>query len=809
MLSDLRYALRLLLKTPGFSFTAAFSFSLGIGLVATQFSLVDAVLLRGLPLPDFDHLYHLAYQDPKSSDLGRWEPIPHRDYVALAERQTVFQSVAATQWSGVNLSGPGRVPSRHTGAFVTANLKDVLRVQPMLGRWFTDEDNRPGQPLFVVLSHALWQEQFGGAPDVLGRAVSINGAPATVIGVMPPKFSFPGYENLWVNLHTIPGDPRDRLVDRVEVVGRLKPGVTPEQARAETDLLAAGFAKTWPESNAGYVRMNLQKLGVAYSGGGAQPLLYLMQAMTVLILVLACVNVASMLLGRASQRTREFAVRAAVGATRQRLLRLGLIESIFLAALGCLGGLIVALYGIDFLQTYLVNSGTVPNWMEFRLDHRVLVVAMAATLIAGVLAGIVPAWQSSHIDVNTALKDDSRAASGLGLGGIARWLVTAQIAFASALLVAAGVLSYTVFQTRQANVRYDPDKLLTGRIEVQEGTQATPEARARFYRRLLDRLQSEPGVEAVAVTSRNLIANGVPAQVGPEGVTYAHDNDRPTTWLEVVSPDYFRLVSARAVAGRLFDSREQMPGAPLAAIVNESFARKFWPDADPLGRRFRSSQTQDRWVAVIGVVPDLQMQGIMAERGQDEAGFYLSQDQMGWGWLDLFIRTKGDPLSLVDPVRKAIASIDPNQPIYSVGTLSSQMVQALRAFSIIGIMAAIFAVITLFLGALGVYGVTAQAVSRRTREFGIRMALGSTVSQLMSLVLRQGGTHIGLGLGVGLACGFLLTLPLAQIFGGNVANQPGIYVVVAATIAVVGLVALWLPARRTARVDPLVALRAE
>lgn len=808
-MQDVRFALRQLIKSPGFTVTAVASLALGIGLVATQFSLIDAVLLRGLPLPDFKNLYHIAYQEPKSGDANNWQVLPHRDYLALRERQTVFATVAATQWCGVNLSGPDRVPSRLTGCYTTANLLEVLRVQPMLGRWFAPEDNRAGQPLLIVLSHSLWQEQFGSAPDVLGRPVSINGTPATVIGVMPAKFTFPGYESLWINLTLNPGDPRERLIDRVELFARLQPGVTVEQARAEMNMLAAGFARTWPETNQGFDRMNLQRVGQAYSGGGTQPLLYLMFAMTVLILVLACVNVASMLLGRASRRTRELAVRAAIGASRGRLVAQLLLESLLLAAIGCGAGLLFARYGIDFLQDYLVNSGTVPSFMEFRLDHRVLGIAMLSTLAAGLLAGLVPAWQASRVDVNAALKDDSRAAAGLGLGKISRWLVTAQIAFSTMLLVAACVLSYTVYLTRSANLQYDPAKLLTGRIEVQEGSQPTPEARGRFYRLLLDRLHAEPGVDVCAATSRNLIGSGVPTQVGIEGVVYAHDNDRPTAWLEVVSQDYFRLVAVRPTAGRLFDSREQAEGAPRAAVVNVSFARKHWPGEDPLGKRFRTSQTQNHWINVVGVVPDLQMQGIFAEPGANEAGFYLSQDQMGWGWLDLFIRTRGDPLALVDPVRKAIASIDPNQPIYAVGTLSGQMALAIRGFTIVGIMAGVFAGITLFLGALGVYGVTSQAVASRTREFGVRMALGSSIQQVLGLVLRQGGRQIGLGLGVGLVAGFLLTRPLESVFGGRMANNPAIYVVVTVLISLVGLAALWLPARRAARIDPMEALRAE
>lgn len=805
----MRFALRQLVKSPGFTITAVASFALGIGLVATQFSLIDAVLLRGMPLPDAGHLYHIALQTPKTSDSQRWEPLPHRDYLLLRERQTVFESLAATQWLGLNVSGPGRVPSRHTGVLASANLLEVARTQPMLGRWFTAEEDRPGRPLVIILSHALWQEQFAGSPAVLGSRLNINGEPGTVIGIMPPKFRFPGIGELWVNLRANPADPRERLVERVELFGRLKPGVTTDTAQAELDGLAASFARLWPETNAGYDRMNLQTVVNAYAGGEARPMLFLMLAMTVFILLLACVNVATMLMGRAALRTRELAVRAAVGATRRHLVTQLLMESLLLAGLGCLGGLLVARTGVDFLQEYLVNQNTVPDWMDFRLDARVLAVTVFSTLLAGVLAGIVPAWQGSHLDVNTALKDESRGASGAGVGRMARSLVAAQICFSTMLLVAAGVMSVTVYEARQANLRYDPDRLLTGRIELQEGTQPTAEARARFYRRLMERLQAEPGIEAVAVTSRNFIGPGVPTQVETEGSTYANVNERPLAWLEVVSNDYFRLVSVAPIAGRLFDTREQTISDERSVIVNESFAKRFWPGQDALGRRFRTNQTQEQWVTVVGVVPDLQMQGAFNEPGRNEAGFYLAQDQMGWGWLDLFIRTKSDPHQLNEPMRKAIAEIDPEQPIHSVGTLSAQTARAMRGFTIIGILAAVFAVISLFLGAIGVYGVTSQAVNRRTREFGIRMALGSTVGQLLRLVLRQGGRQIAQGLAIGLVGGFLLTRPLEQIFGSSMANNVLIYVGVTVTICAVGLLALWLPARRVTRVDPVEALRTE
>jgi predicted permease len=376
------------------------------------------------------------------------------------------------------------------------------------------------------------------------------------------------------------------------------------------------------------------------------------------------------------------------------------------------------------------------------------------------------------------------------------------------LLVAACLLAWTVHLTRQTNLRYEPERLLSGRIELQDTTQPTPADRARFYQNLVQRLRAEPGVETVAVTSRDLIGPGVQTRVAPEGVVFAHENDQPQVWLEVVSPDYFRLLDVGPASGRLFDSRDR-EDAPRAAVVNASFARQFWPDGDPLGQRFRSSQTGEHWVRVVGVVPDLQMQGIFSASTLNPAGFYLTQDQMGWGWLFLFVRTQGDPQALTAPVRAAVAGLDPDQPVHSIGTLAAQTARQLRGFTIVGVMAGLFALITLFLGAVGVYGVTAFAVGRRRREFGVRMALGATMGGVLRMVLGQGARQIACGLGGGLLAAFLITRPLRGVMGEELVNSPLIYGVVVVVIALVGLVALWVPARRATRIDPMEALRAE
>lgn len=807
-MNDLRFAFRQLIRMPAFSLLAAFSLALGIGLVATQFSLIDGILLRGLPVPGAQRIVHVSRLNPQTLDAHMWETVPIRDYIVFREQQTVVESLAAVNQMGFNLSGGGRMPSHHAGARTTANLIDLLGVRPQLGRWFDPAEDRPGAALFIVISHGLWQEEFGGDPLVLGRTLTVNGEIGTILGVMPPRFTFPMQQRLWTNLRAAANDPRDLLADHVEMIGRLRAGVAVRQAATEFNLIATRLTQLYPETNRGYEHMNVEKFAYAYAGGGTEPILYLMLAMTMFILALASVNVANMLLGRASLRVRELAVRAAMGASRWHLTRQLLIEAMVLAFVGALGGLLLARFGVEQLHHQILERMNAPGWFEFRLDLRVLGVAMLVTLGAGVLAGIMPAWQAARVDFQGALKDGTRGASSFNLGRLSRWLVTAQIGFASMLLVAATVLGWTVFETRQANLRHDPERLLTGRIELHDATHPTPADRVRFHQNLVDRVGAEPGVESVAVTSRDLIGSGVQIRVAREGAEYAHENERPQVWLEVVSSDYFRLVRVRAVAGRLFDSRDRLD-TTRAAVVNQSFARQFWPDSDPLGRRFRSSQTDDHWLTVVGVVPDLQMQGLFEPPDRHAAGFYLAQEQMGWGWLYLFIRTQGDPLSLVDPVRRAIAALDADQPVHSIATLAEHTARQIRGFTIIGVMAGVFAFITLFLGAVGVYGVTSFAVGQRTREFGVRMALGATVGAVLSMVLRQGTRQIGFGLGAGLVAAFFITRPLEGVFGDELINSPLVYALVILVISGVGLLGLLIPARRAANIDPMKALRCE
>lgn len=804
-MNDFRLALRALLRQKGLFATAVLTLGLGIGLVATQYSLIDGVLLRPLPFPDGDRTWHVARAGAPGTD--GWSVINVQEFLLQREGQSSFEKLAAFRSETYNLVTGSGTPQRLWGSSVTTEFFDLLRVQPALGRTFVAGEDAPGAPLRAVIGHAAWRDVFGGDPGVVGRSVRLNGRSAEIIGVMPEGFVFPGTDTVWVNFALpVPGAPLDPEAV-VQGLGLLAPGIDPRAAAAELELGAQRFraARGLPADDV--EPMQVMRLQRAYNGGGTVPMLGTMLAMTVFVLLLACINVANLLFVRAADRASDLAVRSALGAGRGRIVRQLLSESLLIAGFGATAGIALAAAGVALLQSQVAARIDLAGWMHFDLNPRVLAVTVAASVGAGLLAGLLPAWRASRVDVAQVLRADGRGNVG-GAGRMRRWLVAGQLAFACTALIVSSLLALSAARSGDVTLAYDPDSLLIGRLELQGPAYADAQARARFYEQLVERVDAAPGVAAAAASSRDLVNQGVLVPVQVEGVAYARAQDMDDAWLEVVTRDYFRVVDRGAVAGRLFDGRDRFDTGAVA-LVNARFAERFLPGRDPIGARIRRGASEDAWATVIGVVPNLDLEGV--GNAADGAGFYLLQDQMGWGWLDLLVRAErpGGAAALAATVREAVASLDPDQPVHTIRTLRERTERRIAGLTILGAMALVFAGAALLLAAVGVFGVVAYGARLRTREFGLRVALGASGGGIVAMLLRQNAAVVLAGIAAGVAGGFALSRPLAPVLPSVSADDPLPYLVVAALLAAVATLACWLPARRAAKVDPLEALRAD
>lgn len=802
---DLRIAFRQLLRRKGFFAAAVLTLALGIGLVATQYSLIDGVLLRPLPFADGDRIWHVARAGALGGD--GWSAIDVQEFLVQREGQAAFEKLAAFRSETFNLVTGKGPPLRLWGSSVTPEFFDLLRVRPALGRTFVQGEDAPGAPPRAVLGHATWRDAFGADPTVVGRSVRLNGRPTEIVGVMPEGFVFPGTDSVWANLRlTPPGAPLDPL-SGVQVLGLLRPGVAASAAAAELELGAQRFraARGLPADDV--EPMRVERLQRAYNGGGTSVLLATMLAMTVFVLLLACINVANLLFVRAADRARELAVRSALGAARGRLVRQLLAEGVVVAGCGALAGIALAAAGVALMQSQIAARIDLAGWMRFDLNPRVLAVAIGAAAASGLLAALLPAWRAARIDPAQALRADGRGNIG-GLGAVRRWLVAGQLAFACAALIVATLLAASAARSGRPVLAYDPDSLLIGRLELQGPAYADAAARARFYEQLVARVAATPGVASAAASSRDLASPAVQTPVQVEGVAYARAQDMDDAWVEVVTRDYFAVVDRGAIAGRLFDARDRIDGEPVA-LVNPRFVARFLAGRDPIGARIRRGTPDSAWATVVGVVPDLDMEGV--GNGGDGAGFYLLQEQAGWGWLDLLVRSArpGGAVELAAVVREAVAALDPEQPVHTIRTLRERTDRQLAGLTVIAGMALVFAAAALLLSAIGVFGVVAYGARLRTREFGLRLALGADGRGIVALQLRQ-NAHIALaGIVAGVAGGFALGRPLAPVLPDAPTGDPLPYLAVAGLLAAVALLASWLPARRAARIDPLDALRAE
>ncbi len=797
---DLRYGARQLGRSPGFTAVAVLTLALGIGANTAIFSVVNAVLLNPLPFPESEKLVILWQR----SEQFRVMMVSYPDFLDYRERNTTLEEIALyNRYQNRNLTGVGE-PQRLSAAVVTSRVFRVLRVQPALGRPFLPEEDERGAPRAVLLSHEVWQRSFGGAQDVLGRVINLDGEPFTVVGVLPPRLQFLQNIDVWLPMGTFISDNLLNRGNHVGMVGiaRLRPGASLEQARAEMDQIAQSLEAEYPDSNTGVgVAVNqLYEVRV----GDARPALWLLLGAVGFVLLIACANVANLLLARTAARQRENAIRVAMGAGRTRLVRLWLTESLLLAFSGGGLGWLVSVWGVDAIRSWGFNQ--IPRADEIRVDERVLLFTLLASLLTGVLVGLAPALQSARTNLSSALKEAGRTHSfGRGRSRLSSLLVVGEVALSFILLIGAGLLLGSFYRIQSVNPGFVARNVLTMRLSLSQTRYPGDPALTQFWDELVERARTIPDVEAVGLTGTLPFSeDGWQFDVQVEGQPPPEPGKAPFVEVSVISPDYFRAMGIPLLQGRSFDSQDA--GEPLVAIVSQAFAKRFFPDSSPIGRRFANPGPNPRWMAIVGVVGDTSRRGL-DDRSLPE--IYMPYTQNTTRRMSVVARTTATPTGVAAALRAQVQAIDPHQPVYGVQPMEQRVAASLgeRRFSMM--LLGGFAALAYLLAAVGLFGVISYSVSQRTHEIGIRMALGADRSSVLRLVLRQGLTLTLIGTAIGVGGALCLTRFATSLLFEISPTEPTVFAVVAVLLVGVALLACWIPARRAMQVDPMVALRYE
>ncbi len=804
---DIRYGVRMLARHPTLSAAAILTFGLGIGLTTTVFSVVNGALFKGLPFEHGDRLVAFLGTNP-SRNIQRI-PMSVQDLAVWHERQTVFEASGAYGMAPINLSIDGEQPERFSAGMMTTGAFDAVGVDPVLGRGFRAGDDQPGADPVILLSHQVWRDMFESSPDVVGTTVRANSVTRTVIGVMPEGFAFPVREALWVPLVVDPLATRRGAGPVLPYVGRLAPGVAIDAVRAQAAIVFAELEKDYPETNEG-LGAAVMPYAEQFIGPEVYGLLYTMLVAGIGVLLIACVNVSNLLLARASLRQREVAVRLALGASRGRVLSQLLTEVGVLAVGGVALGMLLSTLAMRwFLDAIAVSPP--PFWITFELDYRVMLFIAGITVAASVFAGLLPALQATRTNVAASVKDDSRGATGLRLGRFSGTLVVAEVAVSCGLLIAAGLMIRSIVQLGNVPMPFETEAVLTARINLPPEDYPDHAASIRFYEDLLPRLEAVPGVEA-ATLSDGLPAAGngaLPVQVDSQA--YASERDYPVVREGIVTPGYFETFRTPVLQGRSFRPSDRAD-AELVAVVNESFVEMYLADGAVLGRRLKKSRPTDGdspWLTIVGVVPDLLMQGI-GNRNESPAGYYIPIAQSDVSnFVSVAVRTQGAPEAVTSAVRSAVASLDPTLAIYDVRGMQDVIRQMTWFYWIFGTFFMAFGAIALVLAVAGLYGVVSFSVTQRTREMGIRTALGAKGSELVRLAMRRSTIQLAIGLVLGFLLGLLASGPLEPLLWEVEPRDPLVMILVPLVLAGSGLLAALLPARRASSVDPVVALAAE
>jgi putative ABC transport system permease protein len=808
-LQDLRFGARGLLRNKAFTTVAVVALALGVAANTAIFSVVHAVLLNPLPYRDPQSLAMVwEYNRTRGSHQNVINPGNFQDW---REQSKVFEEMAAFYDSRLNLTGAGE-PVEVTTQFGTPNLLGLLGAEPLLGRGFSPDDARPDAPFVVVLGYDLWQSRFGGAPDVVGKTVRLNGEPATVVGVMPAGFqwfvrksSLAGKPpQMWTPLALTEQQRTARRGRFMSAVARLKPGVTREQAEAEMNHVAARLEEQHPTVNKGW-GVEVVPLREQFSGE-LRPALWVLLAAVGFLLLIACANVANLLLARGAARQKEMAVRTALGATRARIVRQMLTESLLLAAAGGAAGLLLAWWGVELLAALsprdLVDLGSV------RLNLPVLGFTLGVTLLTGVIFGLAPALEATRLDTNETLKEGGKSGTaGRRRARLRGAFVVVEMALALVLLVGAGLMIKSFARLQAVSPGFDPERILTMRVVLPDSKYGEEHQRVTFFRQAVGRLAGLPGVEAAGAVS-------FLPMTGPAAATRFRITDRPepppgqdhVTDVRVTDENFFRAMGVPLVRGRLYDTREATE-ARRVAVVNEALARKYFPGEDPIGKSVVVNMgASPQPTEIVGIVGDVKHRGLDAEASPT---VYWPHPELAYNGMSLVVRAKGDPTALAAAAQREIQALDPEQPVADVRTMESWLADSVGRARFSALLLGVFAGLALALASVGIYGVISYSVTQRTHELGIRMALGAQGSDILRLVLGQGLLLAAIGLGVGLIAAFGLTRLMRSLLYEVSTTDPLTYAGLSVFLLAVAFLACLIPARRATKVDPMEALRYE
>jgi putative ABC transport system permease protein len=819
---DLRYGVRTMLKKPGFTLIVVLTLALGIGANSAIFSVVNGVLLRPLPYEESDRLVLLTEYATNFGEMT----LSYPNFTDWRAQNHVFEKIGVYNQQSYNLTGSGEV-ERLRVAQMSADLFDALRVKATLGRIYTNDEDKPGAQLVVVLSHGLWQRRFGGDASIIGRTLTLSDRGYTVIGVMPPDFRFPSRAEIWVPAGPVSAQENWHSRGRhpgLFAVARLKPGVTLEQARADMTLVTAALEKQYPDSNQGHGATLIPLLENSVSN--VRRTLYVLLGAVAFVLLIACANVASLALARATSRQRELAVRVALGASRGRIVRQMLTESVLLALVGGGAGLLVAQWGVAAILA-ISPQGAIPRVAEIRLDARVLLFTAAVSILTGIVFGLAPALQASRPDVQETLKETARSTTGRR-----HWLrsgmVVAEIALTLVLLIGAGLLIRSFFRLQQVNPGFATESTLSFAMSLPEKNypDAEPDKRINFFNQVKEKIQALPGVQSVGLSSGLPLGNnGAQWSFNIIGQPILSLQQMPTMEFCVADIGYFETLRIPLLRGRFFneqDSRthlrpEDLRGKPpigqwmaglRSIIIDEEFARRHFPGQDPIGKQVRLGRdSSDPAVTVVGVVGRVKMEGL--RKNSDLVQGYFPFRQFPMSGMLFTMRTQLPSEQLIASVRRQVQAFDATQPVYEVRTLEQIRAESVAPERLNLTLLGVFGAVALVLALVGIYGVISWSVTQRTHEIGVRMAFGARTADVLRLVVGQGMKLVGTGVGLGLAGAFLLTRLMTALLFEVSATDPLTFLSIALLLVGVALLACYIPARRATKVDPMIALRCE